>query len=600
MKNKESYLHDESGSAMDNPYNVSKWMETMNSLYSRANSGEDWANSFAQVTSGWNKEEINHFKRWLSFYQQQSHLKYKTAQLTNKFYLENGGTVTPLDINQLRASLPTPVPDMSSFEVTDTLDKAKEDKEKAESIDKFRRAIIGRINSAKKLLSNPDLQKYLKENKLNVQQLFGTLTGLEGELATVHVRNANSSIFEDLLYKRANQLKRNGLHKEAEMLVSLGQASSAVPNPMGAPVTNPADAAGPGQPIGTNKPSTSAANPPPPPSSPKPPLPPVVPPPPSPSPSVPSVPPVPPSGEAAPKPDSKQPTENKDNEDALIKFRKLMSGIKDVSEDSSSVNDENYSKDSITVYDSDDYDGVIIRRAQAVPAAALPTPNMAPRRQVAPPAHALAPAPTSPVIKIPSGQELATDSEKLKADPFEYALSNIKISDIIARLEAIASMFKNREIARQLSIIDLMMDRAGIASFFPSLAEAMNKSLEANQYCQTRIEDILAKLRGSLQSPIAESFDLAGDDEPEVSESMEEVQKKLEREEKRERAEKERRKELAQADREQAEVEGVRDAAQQLSEPVRIKTEEPKQAPAPMAAPVQSPAKPMAPAIPRQ
>ena len=398
MKNKESYLHDESGSAMDNPYNVSKWMETMNSLYSRANSGEDWANSFAQVTSGWNKEEINHFKRWLSFYQQQSHLKYKTAQLTNKFYLENGGTVTPLDINQLRASLPTPVPDMSSFEETNAQNKAQQDKQKAEDVDKLRKAIIGRVNSAKKLLSNPDLQKSLKDNKLNVQQLFNTLTWLEGELATVHVRNANSSIFEDLLYKRANQLKCKGFHKEAEMLVSLGQASSADPNPMGAPVTNPADAAGPGQPIGTNKPSTSAANPPPPPSSPKPPLP----PPPSPSPSTPSVPPVPPAGEAAPKPDSKQPTENKDNEDALIKFRKLMSGIKDVSEDSSSVNDENYSNDSITVYDSDDYDDVIIRRAQAVPAAAPPTPNMAPRRQVAPPAPV--PVPASPVIKIPSGQ----------------------------------------------------------------------------------------------------------------------------------------------------------------------------------------------------
>ena len=95
---KKAYLTDESGPLTDMPYNVSKWMQSMNYLYANASS---WDDSFKKITSGWSKEEIMRFKRWMAFYQQQSHLKYKTAQ---KFYLDNGGTVTPLDVNHLRAS----------------------------------------------------------------------------------------------------------------------------------------------------------------------------------------------------------------------------------------------------------------------------------------------------------------------------------------------------------------------------------------------------------------------------------------------------------------------------------------------------------------
>ena len=83
----------------------------------------------------------------------------------------------------------------------------------------------------------------------------------------------------------------------------------------------------------------------------------------------------------------------------------------------------------------------------------------------------------------------------------EKALANVTVKDIISKLEELAGIFKNREISRQLAVIDLMMDAVGIAAFFPNLAEATNKSLESNQYTLTRVEDILAKLRGSEALP---------------------------------------------------------------------------------------------------
>jgi hypothetical protein len=55
-----------------------------------------------------------------------------------------------------------------------------------------------------------------------------------------------------------------------------------------------------------------------------------------------------------------------------------------------------------------------------------------------------------------------------------------------------------------------MMDKLNISAFFPSLAEASSKSLESNQYALTRVEDILSKLRGSVETPKHMELDLTG------------------------------------------------------------------------------------------
>lgn len=88
-------------------------------------------------------------------------------------------------------------------------------------------------------------------------------------------------------------------------------------------------------------------------------------------------------------------------------------------------------------------------------------------------------------------------SNKTKAE-VDDLFANIKLSDVISRLEALSKVFQNREIARQLSIIDLMLDSLGLSGFFPSLAEATRSALESNQYCQTRVEEILSRLVSSV------------------------------------------------------------------------------------------------------
>lgn len=103
-------------------------------------------------------------------------------------------------------------------------------------------------------------------------------------------------------------------------------------------------------------------------------------------------------------------------------------------------------------------------------------------------------APQENVLKQPA--PIAQD--KSFEDLIETVFSNVKLSDVINKLEELSRIFKTREISRQLAIVDMMLDKLGLASFFPNLSEATNKTLEANQYVLTRIEDVLSTLRGAL------------------------------------------------------------------------------------------------------
>lgn len=116
-------------------------------------------------------------------------------------------------------------------------------------------------------------------------------------------------------------------------------------------------------------------------------------------------------------------------------------------------------------------------------------------------------------VEEPVAEQSPTAETKMDAKTdalFESALSQVTIKDVILRLETLANLFRTREIPRQLAIIDLMMDKLNISAFFPSLAEASSKSLESNQYALTRVEDILSKLRGSVETPKHMELDLTG------------------------------------------------------------------------------------------
>ncbi len=83
----------------------------------------------------------------------------------------------------------------------------------------------------------------------------------------------------------------------------------------------------------------------------------------------------------------------------------------------------------------------------------------------------------------------------------DKALSTVTVKDVVDKLKSLSNIFKNREISRELAKVDMMLDALGIASYFPALAEAMQRSLDANQYMLIRIDDVLSSLEGSVAPP---------------------------------------------------------------------------------------------------
>jgi hypothetical protein len=191
---------------------------------------------------------------------------------------------------------------------------------------------------------------------------------------------------------------------------------------------------------------------------------------------------------------------------------------------------------------SSDKDDTIEERHQSEKADQIskvsPTPIAQPAPAVPPDAQAIPPVSPAPattasiinndVIKIGSGYwhpvelevfaqemprqpvtnqvEADSEEEDKTDDIIEAALKGVTVDDVISRLEMLVSIYNQREISRQLAILDIMMDKIGIASFFPSLGEAMSKALEANQYIGNRLAEIMAKVKGSVNMPGASQW----------------------------------------------------------------------------------------------
>lgn len=245
---------------------------------------------------------------------------------------------------------------------------------------------------------------------------------------------------------------------------------------------------------------------------------------------------------------------------AVSEFLKLLSG------DQNDVNDnedeEEKKEDELAAITVDDTDRVVTAQAAPGMAGPPPPPDPGPDLQVS--EEEVAPA----APEVPAAPSPIPASEQHQ-DPFDVALANVKMPDLIARLEAISSMFKNREIARQLSVVDLVLDKLGLAPFFPTLAEAMRSALESNQYCQSRIEDILSKLRGTVSTPM--SNELEGEIGTDNLE-LEMIKKNLAKEEVAEKDRKERRKaqQLAEEEAALAPEAGVAQAPEELAGPATV------------------------------
>lgn len=78
------------------------------------------------------------------------------------------------------------------------------------------------------------------------------------------------------------------------------------------------------------------------------------------------------------------------------------------------------------------------------------------------------------------------------------AFSNITVQDVIDKLDNIISIFRNRQLSRELMIIDFMLHKLGLVSLFPELAESNQRLLDSNQYVLSRLEKIYSQLNGTI------------------------------------------------------------------------------------------------------
>lgn len=162
-----------------------------------------------------------------------------------------------------------------------------------------------------------------------------------------------------------------------------------------------------------------------------------------------------------------------EGEQAMLDFLKNLGASTD--------EDDNDSDDEKTAYDN--FDGALISLAED---------GFGKIAQEAPPEMLSVPEKTLPEVPMKQMPEKDTADEAI-----EKALANVTYSDIIVKLEDIATMLKVRHLTRELTIVDLMMQSMGVSSFFPNMGEATKSALDSNQYVLSRVEDILAKLRGA-------------------------------------------------------------------------------------------------------
>lgn len=175
--------------------------------------------------------------------------------------------------------------------------------------------------------------------------------------------------------------------------------------------------------------------------------------------------------------------------------------------------------------------------AQMMP---LPSPM---QRPSAPISHQPAPQPL-PVedgLEVSLPEEATVDEAPSKDIDaiLEGALANVSIADIIKKVEGVNSIFQNRTIVRELSIVDLMLANLGLSSYFTNLSEIIQKNHEASNYSISRLSDILTKLRGAITDDDIKSIEPSG-----MSPEIQQVQQKLEQQKKKEEQRKEMRKQL--------------------------------------------------------
>ena len=506
LDKKEAYPNYEHYMNVPGQHDTQKWLQAVKAVYHKERDGLPRINAIRAAVAGWNLMEVHDFLNWLKYYEEGAHLKYKFAQL----WYENGEPGYFLHIKKDPEKAPEhPVAGKDIDFARDSAAAEMPTSEKKSIIEKQRHKIIGRLDSAEKLLRSEDGQMFAGKE---LESLMEAIYNLKKKVSLVNKLSTSTKLYEDMIIREANSLNKRGFVKASEVLYLVAQdagSPAAKKTDKSPPVTPPAppmDASG--DPGGL----------------------------PSVGPGMPQTPPDSAPNETPPK--------------AIEKFlENLDTGKITTNEDKNDISDS----DDLEVNDE-----LLVTEAQEVPPPAPPAPP-------APPKEKLREAPagkTDPVTDKPlevSEKDAKNETPSASKDfdnMIDAAFSSLTINDVVAKLEDLAKIFKTREVPRQLSIVDMMLDSLNLASFFPSLSEATNKALESNNYISTRVEDIISKLRGAMET---KDIDLKGN-EQEVNPAVQGIKDRLQQGDDKEKARKEQRKaqqnsELDNANKETPEIE---------------------------------------------
>jgi len=413
----------------------------------------------------------------------------------------------------------------------DTLDEVSTT-EKKKIIEQQRKKIIGRLDSTEKLLRSEEGQMFAGKE---FETLLEIIYQLKKKIQLINKKSASTKLYEDMIAKEANVLQRRGFQKAAAVLYKLADGvptatpPAAPTTPSGSPTTVVGDQVG-GYRSDENTPPNN------PPSNPE------------------------------------TPSEG---------MGEFLDGLKggNITDES----DTNDLEEDLEVMEADDE---LVVEAQEAPVPPPPVPEEAttapaPEENLEVTENEVSP-PTDENLEVEEGGGNPTFDKAI-----DNVLKNVKISDVVQKLEDLAKIFKTREVPRQLAFVDMMLDTLGISSFFPSLAEATNKSLESNQYVLTRIEDILSKLRGTMAT---NEIDLTSENPASQTPEMQALKSKLQEQDDNEKAKKKMRKQLEEKKlQDQAKEEPEVEIEEDLSKPTEV---------APGTAPAAPPPPPAAPAQP--
>ncbi len=518
---------DDLGLGTPGEHNLPKWVQALKDVYYKNIQQKiPWKQAIDSSTEGWNPIEKLDFNNWVTFYQGGNHLKYKKANwYINEEIDENESPVMPgYMIPNAYKQIEEGGENISANETSD--------REKRILLDKHKKKIVSRLDSIERLLRNEE--GYLLSESEN-DSLIDTIHSLKKKVYSLK-RTAGEVFYQDLVVREANILANKGFYKAASFLYVAAQqaAPAAPPAPMEAapPAAAPPAAAPPagappvGAPPAESVPATGGA------------APPV---------GAIGMPPAPVSpdlgGGTSPPAIGAAGGNNDELGKALTEslgggFGE--SGDVNSSDDNLFVSDDEMNEgqeDQVEIED-DNFLTSFAQLAPPVPAPPVPVP----------PAQPPPPSPKQPPKSIKE-TDLTSDVKSPPADivveefdkNLESVLSKITVEDVLRKMEQISKIFKTREIPRQLSVIDMMLDHLGLASFFPSLSEATNKALESNNYILTRIEDIIMQLSGAVKT---KNIDLAGNENDTPEHAMG-VRRNLEDQEKTDKERKEMRKELA-------------------------------------------------------